>query len=153
MILRNYSASNFLFRLSIIFFNLVWFDTKFLRYQFVLAPVNINMQFYNSEWHAIYCTLIKTLLHPFSIAKNIIDEKRMQRPATRCVKGLRGLQYPALLRELQLPSMQGHILRTALITAYKLFHGNLNLPPEGFFDAPAVNHLCGHQIKVRHPRF
>ncbi len=45
----------------------------------------------------------------------------MQRLATRCVKGLRGLQYPARLRELQLPSAQSHILRTTLITAYKFF--------------------------------
>ncbi len=79
--------------------------------------------------------------------------ERMQRLATRCVKGLRGLQYPARPRELQFPFMQSHILRTALITAYKLFHGNVNLPPEEFFDAPAVNHLRGHQFKVRQPRF
>ncbi len=28
-------------------------------------------------------------------------------------------------------------------------HGNLNLPLEEFFDAPAVNHLRGHRFKVR----
>ncbi len=79
--------------------------------------------------------------------------ERMQRVATRCVKGLRGLQYPARLRELRLPSMQSHILRTTLITAYKLFHGNMNLLPEEFFEAPAVNHLRGHLFKIRQPRF
>ncbi len=68
--------------------------------------------------------------------------------ATRCVKGLRGLQYSARLRELQLPSMQSHILRSTLITAYNFFHGNL----KEFFDAPAVNHLRGHHFKVRQPR-
>ncbi len=77
---------------------------------------------------------------------------RMQRLATRCVKGLRGLQYPARLRELQLPSMQSHILRTTLITAYFLFYGNLNLPVGECFVASAVNHLRGHQFKVRQPR-
>ncbi len=77
--------------------------------------------------------------------------ERMQRLKTRCVKGLRGLQYPARLRELQLPSMQSHILRTTLTTAYKLFHGNMNLLPEDFFDAPAVNHLRRHPFKVRQP--
>ncbi len=79
--------------------------------------------------------------------------ERMQRLATRCMEGLSGLQYPARLRELQLPSMQRHILRTTLITADSLFHGNLNLPTEKVFDAPAVIHLRGHQFKVRHPRF
>ncbi len=47
---------------------------------------------------------------------------------TRCLKGFRGWQYPARLRELQFPSMQCHILRAVLITAYDLFHGNLSLP-------------------------
>ncbi len=61
----------------------------------------------------------------------------MQRLATRCVKGLRGLQHPARLRELQFPSMHSHILRTTLITDYNLFLGNLNLPLEEFFNAPA----------------
>ncbi len=53
--------------------------------------------------------------------------ERMQRLATRCVKGLCGLQYPARLRELQLSHMHRHILRSTLITAYNIFHGNLNL--------------------------
>ncbi len=57
---------------------------------------------------------------------------RMQRLATRCVKGIHGLQYPARLRELQFPFMQSHILRSTLIMAYNLFHGNLNLPLEEF---------------------
>ncbi len=69
------------------------------------------------------------------------------------MKGLRGLQYPARLRELQLPSMQSHILRTTSITAYNLFHGDLGLPLDEVFDAPAVNHLRGHQFKVQQPRF
>ncbi len=60
---------------------------------------------------------------------------------------------PARLRELQLPSMQSHILRTTSITVYNLFHGNLNLQLEEFFDEPAVNHLRGHQFEVRQPRF
>ncbi len=87
------------------------------------------------------------------LQKDLKLVERMQRLATRCVKGLRGLQYLARLRELQLPSMQSHILRSTLITAYNFFHGNLNLPLEEFFDAPAANHLRGHQFKVRQPRF
>ncbi len=79
--------------------------------------------------------------------------ERMKRPVTRCVKGLCGLQYPARLRELQLLSIESHIFRTTLITACSLFLGNLNLPLEEFFDAPAVNHLRGHQFNFRQPRF
>ncbi len=49
--------------------------------------------------------------------------------------------------------MQSHILRTTLITGYKLVHGNMNLPPAEFLDTPAVNHLRGHLFKVLQPRF
>ncbi len=42
--------------------------------------------------------------------------------------GLCGLQYLTRLRELQLPSIQRHILRAVLIRAYNLLHGYLNLP-------------------------
>ncbi len=80
------------------------------------------------------------------------DLKLLARLATRYVKGLRGLQYPARVRELQLPSIQSHILRSTLITADNLFHGHLNLLKE-FFDAPAVSHIRGHRFKVRQPRF
>ncbi len=34
-----------------------------------------------------------------------------------------------------------------------LFHGNMNLPLDDFFDAPAVNHLRRHQLKVGQPWF
>ncbi len=64
---------------------------------------------------------------------------------------LRGSQYPERLRELQLPSMRSHILRTALITAYNLFHEHLKLPLEVVFDAPPVNHLREQQFKVQQP--
>ncbi len=40
------------------------------------------------------------------LQKDLKLVERMQRLAMRCVKGLRGLQYPAWLRELQLPCMQ-----------------------------------------------
>ncbi len=87
------------------------------------------------------------------LQKDLKLVNRMQRLATRCVKGLRGLQYTARLRELQLSSMQSPIFLSTLITAYNLFHGNLHLPLEDVFDVPAATHLRMHQIKVRQSRF
>ncbi len=87
------------------------------------------------------------------LQKDLKLVERIQRLATRCVKHLRGLKYPARLRELQLSFMQSHILRSTLITAYNLIHGNLNLPLEEFLNAPAITHLRGHQFKFRQPRF
>ncbi len=52
------------------------------------------------------------------LQKDLKLVERMQRLATRCVNDLRGLQYPARLRELQLPSMQSHIFRATLIFAW-----------------------------------
>ncbi len=83
------------------------------------------------------------------LQKDLKLVESVQRLATRCVKGQRGFQFPARLRELRLRYIQSHILRKTLITAYNLFHGNPNLPLEEFFDAPAAYHLRGHQFKAR----
>ncbi len=72
---------------------------------------------------------------------------------TRCVKGLRGLRYPVRLRELWLRSMQCHILRSTLITAYNLFHGYLNLNLEEFFDEPAGATFMGINSRSISPDF
>ncbi len=60
------------------------------------------------------------------LQKDLKLVERIQRLATRCAKGFRGLQYPPLPPELQLPSMQSHILRTMVIMAYNLFNLNLS---------------------------
>ncbi len=49
--------------------------------------------------------------------------------------------------------MERHVLRVTLITAYKLFHGYLNLPMEDFFEPPDAGTLRVHKFKVRQPRF
>ncbi len=103
--------------------------------------------------HWGFAKLTPAIVRPLFFKSDVKVGETMQRHATRFVKGLRELVYPALLRELQLSSMQSHFLRTTLLTAYNLFHGNLNLPLEEFFDSPAVNHLRGQQFKVRQTRF
>ncbi len=79
--------------------------------------------------------------------------ERIQRLATRCVKSFRRLLYPERLNELKLSSMERHFLRATLITVNKLFHDYLNLPVKEFFVSPAAGNLCGHNFKVRLPRF
>ncbi len=46
-----------------------------------------------------------------------------------------------------------HIIRSTLITAYKICHGYLNLPLEAFFHVPALSPCRGHRFKIRQPRF
>ncbi len=48
------------------------------------------------------------------------------------------------LRKLQLPFTQRYILKVIRKPEF---------PGEKFFEAPAMNHLLGHQFKVNHPRF
>ncbi len=87
------------------------------------------------------------------LQKDIQPIERMQRLATICVKSFRRLPYPDRLHELQISSMERHLLRITLITVYKLFHGYLNLSAEGFFERPSASNLRGHNFKVRQPRF
>ncbi len=77
----------------------------------------------------------------------------MQRLATRCAKSFGRLLYPERIHELELPSMERHVLRATLTTVYKRFHGYLNLSAEEFFEPPAAGSLRGHNIKVHQPRF
>ncbi len=53
----------------------------------------------------------------------------------------------------KISSMQRHILRVTFVTAYKRFHGYLNLPMDEFFEAPFAWLHRGHNFKVRQPRF
>ncbi len=60
--------------------------------------------------------------------------ERMQRLATRMVKGMRELPYDERLRRLNLFSLERCRLRGDLILAYNIIHGRLN-----FFSRPKRN--------------
>ncbi len=54
--------------------------------------------------------------------------ERIQRLATRMVKGVRELSYEDRLRRLNIISFERRRLRGDLILAYNIFHGRLDLP-------------------------
>ncbi len=72
------------------------------------------------------------------LQKDIQSIERLQRLATRCVMSFRRLPYPERLHKLKLSSRERHFRRATLITVYKLFHGYLNSPAEGFFEPSAA---------------
>ncbi len=78
---------------------------------------------------------------------------RLQRLATRMVKGMRELPYEERLRRLNLFSFERRRLRGDLILAYNIFHGRLDFPHAEFFEAPAERNLRGHDFKIRHRSF
>ncbi len=79
--------------------------------------------------------------------------KRIQRLATRLVKGMRELPYEERLRRLNLLSLERRRLRGDLILTYNIFHRCLNFPQAEFFEAPAERILPVHDFKIRHRNF
>ncbi len=79
--------------------------------------------------------------------------ERIQRLATRMVKGIRELPYEERLRRLNPFSFERRRLRGDLILAYNIFYGRLDFPRVVFFEAPAKRNLRGHNFKIRHRSF
>ncbi len=67
--------------------------------------------------------------------------ERIQRLATRMVKGMRKLPYMDSLLRLLIFSFQRRRLRVVLSLAYTLVHGRLDFPQAEFFEAPAERDL------------
>ncbi len=79
--------------------------------------------------------------------------ERIQRLATRMVKGMTELPYEGRLRRLNIFSLERRRLRGDLTLAYNIFHGRLDLPQAEFFAAPAERDLRGHDFQLRHRSF
>ncbi len=79
--------------------------------------------------------------------------ERIQRLATRMVKGMRELPYEDRRRRLNIFSLERRRLRGDPILAYNILHGRLDLPKAEFFEAPAKRGLRGHDYKLRHRSF
>ncbi len=79
--------------------------------------------------------------------------ERIQRLATRTVKGMRELPYGERFRRLNLFSFERRRLHGDLIFAYNIFHGRLYFPQAKFFEAQGERNLRGHDFKIRHCSF
>ncbi len=107
----------------------------------------------------LYLALVRPILEygqqatsPY-LRRNIALMERIQRLATRMVKGMRELPYEERLRRLNIFSLERHRLRKDPIWAYNIFQGRLDLPQAEFFEAPAERDLLGHDFKLRHRSF
>ncbi len=69
--------------------------------------------------------------------------KRVQRLATRLVRGLRHMPYVKRLRQFNF-SLERRRLRADLILAFKIFKGEVDLNPSDFFHRPPPAGLLRH---------
>ncbi len=107
-----------------------------------------------STFAALYSTLIRLHLEYAmkACSPNLVADagclERIQRFATRLLKGFRRLPYEERLGRLGLHSLCRRRLRENLIVVYKMFSVGLDLSPSLFFTAPVRPGLRSHPFKV-----
>ena len=75
--------------------------------------------------------------------------ERVQRRWTREVAGLENLTYGDRLKRLDLFSFQGRLLRSDLISVWKIFHLKSAIKPESLFELYTNNITRGHPFKIK----
>ena len=77
--------------------------------------------------------------------------ERVQRRWTRAVRGLENMNYGDRLKQLNLFSVQGRLLRSDLITVWKVFNGKCAISPDQLFNLTTLP-TRGHRFKIYKPR-
>ncbi len=86
--------------------------------------------------------------HAPTLRADINQLERVQRLATRIVRGLRHVPYEERLRQFNLFSLERRHLRADLILAFKIFKGEVDLNPSEFFPRPPRAGLRGHTYRL-----
>lgn len=87
------------------------------------------------------------------LVKDIDCLERIQRRATKMVKGLKKMTYEERLKTLGIHTLQKRRLRGDLIETFKILTGKERVNKEAFFTLAPDNHgLRGHSLKLFLPR-
>ncbi len=102
----------------------------------------------------LYCALVRPHLkyameaNAPTLRADITQLERVQRLATRLVRGHSHVPYEERLRQLNLFSLERRRLRADLILAFKIFKGEVDLNPSAFFLRPPRAGLRGHAYRL-----
>ena len=106
----------------------------------------------------IYCSYVHPHLEyciqagsPY-LKKDIDTLKKVQRRATKLVRGLRTMSYEERLTKLDMQSLEQRRLRGDLIEAYKILTGKEHVDPSIFFKPSPSKNLRGNSMKLFKPR-
>ncbi len=83
-----------------------------------------------------------------TLRADINQLERVQRLATRLVRGLRHAPYEERLRQLTLFSLERRRLRAELILDFRIFKGEVGLSPSDFLPRPSRAGLRGHAYRL-----
>ena len=78
--------------------------------------------------------------------------ERVQRRATKLVKGIQNLSYEDRLRFLEIPTLKTRRLRGDLIQVYKIFNNIDDIPVNKFFTISHMNNTRNSTDKIYHRR-
>ena len=117
-------------------------STKCRSSEFMLAIYKTHIrpliEFGSTVWHTGYLGDLKLL-------------ESVQRRWTREIEGLAELSYSERLKDLNLYSVQGRLLRADLIKCWKIFHGQSSIAPSVLFTLSSVTSTRGHRFKIAKP--
>ena len=103
------------------------------------AMVRPHLEYGNIIWHPM-------------LKRQSITIEKVQRRATKLVKGFKDLTYQERLAKLNLHTLYGRRIRGDLIETYKIFNGFTDLKWNKFFDTPiytSTRHSTG-KIFIKH---
>ncbi len=102
----------------------------------------------------LYCAIVRPRLESAMEANapklraDINQLERVQRLATRLVRGLRHMPYEERLRQFNHLLLECGRLRVSLILAFKIFKGEVDLNPSDFFLSPPRAGLREHTYRL-----
>ena len=98
--------------------------------------------------HLEYCL---QAVGPYMKKTNTLE--RIQRKASKIVKGMKRLSYEESLKRLKLIKIEDRAKRGDLIETYKIMTGKLKVDPNHFFKKDLATRTRGNHLKLLKPRF